>query len=203
MEMGRRGTSKGWLKASFLGDQANLEMIRCRRTKSQFQALHMSQAFQALTYKSSSRFVDQDTAVFFNYPYSMIVEMELHLPDLIRVSLIFASDMISSSSHRYTLFSPPPQNLNLGPTKTSKKAAIHNPAIIAYNLILPHQPFPSVILLSVVILFPAASIPILFLSNPPSALLRTSFSFSKELANCMDDCLRLFASVTSDVVRRS
>lgn len=45
--------------------------------------------------------------------------------------------------------------------------------------------------------------PILFLSNPVSALLNTSFSFSSELANCMLDCLSDFASVTRDVVRRS
>jgi hypothetical protein len=62
---------------------------------------------------------------------------------------------------------------------------------------------PSVILLSVLILFPAASIPILFLSKPDSALLITSFSLSNELANCMDDSLRLLANVTKDVVSKS
>jgi hypothetical protein len=110
---------------------------------------------------------------------------------------------MSSSIYHSLLFSYAPQNLNLGPTNTNRKAAIHKPAMIAYNLMRPHHPFPSVILLNVLILFPAASIPILFLSKPDSALLMTSFSLSNELANCIDDCFRLFASVTSDVVSKS
>jgi len=75
------------------------------------------------------------------------------------------------------------QNLNFGPTNTSNIATTHNPAIHAYSIIRPNHPFPSVILLNIPILFPAASMPPAFLSKPSVAALRTAVSASREVEN--------------------
>lgn len=91
-----------------------------------------------------------------------------------------------------------PQNRNLGPTNTSRKAATHNAAMIPYSFKRPNQPWPSVILLSVPILRSAASIPSAFLSSPPSARANTLFSLSRLLAKLTLLCFRLCARATRD-----
>lgn len=196
------------LKPSFSKDRANAEFNRYKGTKSQVSAsLERGIAcIKTIPYLQSTcpdlmlRICPSPIL-----PYSVFIQPGVNPPVPAHPQCILGTwhRPLSINSAIPSPFISTPQNLNLGPTKTNKNAAIHNPAIIAYNLILPHQPLPSVILLKVLILFPAASIPILFLSKPVSARLNTSFSFSNELANCIDDCFRLFASVTRDVVRRS
>ena len=93
------------------------------------------------------------------------------------------------------------QNLNFGPTNTSNIATTHNPAIHAYSIIRPNHPFPSVILLNIPILFPAASMPPAFLSKPSVAALRTAVSASREVENAWEDCLRAVARERREDVR--
>lgn len=95
------------------------------------------------------------------------------------------------------------QNLNLGPKYTIANATIHNPNIQAYIIILPHHPLPSVIRLNTPILFPAASIPDIFLSSPSTALLRIPFSFSRDIWNASEEDLSWLARVKRLVVRDS
>lgn len=83
------------------------------------------------------------------------------------------------------------------------KATIHSPNIQAYISILPHQPLPSDIRLNTPILFPAASIPVIFLSSPSTALLRTPFSFSRDVWNASEEDFSWLASVKRLVVRDS
>lgn len=82
-------------------------------------------------------------------------------------------------------------------------ATIHSPNIQAYIIILPHHPLPSVIRLNTPILFPAASIPVIFLSSPSTALLRIPFSFSRDVWNASEEDLSWLASVKRLVVRDS
>jgi hypothetical protein len=92
------------------------------------------------------------------------------------------------------------QNLSFGMTKTIRKAATQRPAIQAYIIIRPHQPFPSVILLRVPIRFSAASMPTWFLSSPSTARLRDPLSASREAPNCTDCVLSAWAIFSRDDV---
>ena len=71
-------------------------------------------------------------------------------------------------------------------TNTTNIARTHKPVIHAYMSILPNQPFPSVIRLSIPILFPAFSIPPTLRSRPSTARFVTSLSAStsEAIANC-------------------
>ena len=94
-----------------------------------------------------------------------------------------------------------PQNLNFGPTNTSNIATTHNPPIHAYSIIRPHQPFPSLILFNNPILFPAASIPVAFLSSPSVARFRVSVSVASEAENWVLEALSAWARVKRLLVR--
>ena len=65
----------------------------------------------------------------------------------------------------------------------------------------PHHPFPSLIRFSNPILFPAASIPVVFLSKPSVVLFKVSVSVAKDSLNWVLEALSACASVRREVVR--
>lgn len=95
------------------------------------------------------------------------------------------------------------QNRNFGPTNTIKTAMSHSPKIHPYSIIRPHQPFPSLILRSIPIRCPAASIVVDVLSMPVTARSSMDFSFSSVAWNEWDDAFSWLASDSSELVRSS
>jgi hypothetical protein len=94
-------------------------------------------------------------------------------------------------------------NLNFGNTNTTRIATTINPAIQAYIIIRPSQPFPSVIVRKYPIFLVAASRPSSFLSKPLAALSSTFFSCSRVELNACEDSLSARAISRRDFVRSS
>lgn len=88
-------------------------------------------------------------------------------------------------------------------TPTIKIATAISPKIQAYSIILPHQPLPSVILVSAPILLLAASMPRSPFSMPAPAADSTSFSCSRSLWKAKDCDLSVCAMLRRDSVSLS
>jgi len=83
------------------------------------------------------------------------------------------------------------------------KATIQRPNIQRYIIARPHQPFPSAIRVNVPIRLPAASMPVVFRSNPSITRERMDFSDSRLDRKVCDEVLSWVARDKSDSVRVS